>query len=155
MEFEGVLQDRSRWNTGACSIGKALDLLGTKTAFLIVRECFYGSTRFDDFSERIGVSAPAVSRALRQLEAAGVIAKVPYRDPGQRERDGYVLTQMGEDLLPVLIALLKWGDEYLQDGHKPLALIDKKTGREVEVQVTSRPGQQVAAGGIEIQWAGR
>lgn len=155
MGFERLLQDRSRWNTDACSIGKALDLLSTKTAFLIVRECFYGSTRFDEFSERIGVSAPAVSRALKQLEAAGVIEKVPYREPGQRERDGYVLTRMGEDLLPVLLSLLKWGDEYLQDGRKPLELIDKTTGREVEVQVTSRPGQQVGAEGIEVRWAGR
>lgn len=155
MEFERLLRDRSRWNTDACSIGKALDLLGTKTAFLIVRECFYGSTRFDDFAERIGVSAPAVSRALKQLEVAGVIARAPYREPGQRERDGYTLTRMGEDLLPVLLALLKWGDEYLQDGHKPLELIDKKTGREIEVQVTSRPGQAVTASGIEIRRTGR
>ncbi|MUM19043.1 helix-turn-helix transcriptional regulator [Mycobacterium sp. CBMA271] len=155
MEFERLLQDRSRWNTDACSIGKALDLLGTKTAFLIVRECLYGSTRFDEFADRIGVSAPAVSRALKQLETEGVIAKVPYREPGQRERDGYVLTQMGQDLLPVLLALLKWGDEYLQDGRKPLALIDKKTGREIEVQVTSRPAQTVTADGIEIRRTGR
>ncbi|NGX10078.1 transcriptional regulator [Mycobacteroides franklinii] len=155
MDFERLLQDRSRWKTEECSIGKALDLLGTKTAFLIVRECFYGSTRFDEFSERIGVSAPAVSRALKQLEAAGVVEKVPYREPGQRERDGYVLTQMGKDLLPVLLSLLKWGDEYLQDGHKPLTLIDKKTGREIEVEVTSRPGQAVSADGIEIRRARR
>lgn len=39
-----------------------------------------------------------------------------------------MLTRMGEDLLPVLLSLLKWGDDYLQDGHKPLTLIDKKTG---------------------------
>lgn len=155
MDFERLLQDRSRWKTEECSIGKALDLLSTKTAFLIVRECFYGSTRFDEFSERIGVSAPAVSRALKQLEAAGVVEKVPYREPGQRERDGYVLTQMGKDLLPVLLSLLKWGDEYLQDGHKPLTLIDKKTGREIEVEVTSRPGQAVSADGIEIRRARR
>ncbi|EIT96087.1 hxlR-like helix-turn-helix family protein [Mycobacteroides abscessus MAB_030201_1075] len=155
MGFERPLRDRSRWNTDACSIGKALDLLSTKTAFLIVRECFYGSTRFDEFAERIGVSAPAVSRALKQLEAAGVIEKVPYREPGQRERDGYVLTRMGEDLLPVLLSLLKWGDDYLQDGHKPLTLIDKKTGGEIGVQVTSRPGQAVSADGIEVRVARR
>jgi len=153
MELERLLRDRSRWNADACSIGKALDLLGTKTAFLIVRECFYGSTRFDEFAERIGVSAPAVSRALRQLETAGVVEKSPYREPGQRERDGYVLTRMGEDLLPVLLSLLKWGDEYLQDGHKPLALIDKQTGREVGVEVTSSPGRAVSADGIEVRAA--
>lgn len=82
-------------------------------------------------------------------------SKVPYREPGQREREGYVLTRMGEDLLPVLLSLLKWGDDYLQDGHKPLTLIDKKTGGEVGVQVTSRPGQAVSADGIEVRVARR
>ncbi|MBB4855306.1 hypothetical protein HNP40_002707 [Mycobacteroides chelonae] len=53
----------------------------------------------------------------------------------------------------MLLALLKWGDEYLQDGRKPLALIDKKTGREIGVEVTSRPGQTVSADGIEIRLA--
>jgi DNA-binding HxlR family transcriptional regulator len=153
MEFEARLRDRSRWNTDECSIGKALDLLGTKTTFLIIRECFYGSTRFDEFAERVGVSAPAVSRSLKQLEEVGVIVKVPYREPGQRERDGYVLTPMGEDLLPVLLALFKWGDAHLQDGRPPLALVDKATGREIEVQVTSRPRKAVAADDIEVRVA--
>lgn len=152
MEFEDLLADRSRWNTDACSIGKALDLLSTKTAFLIVRECFYGSTRFDEFVDRIGVSAPAVSRALKQLETAGVVVREPYREPGQRERAGYVLTPMGRDLLPVLVALLKWGDTYLQDGHGPLLLVDRDTGREVDVQVTSKPGKALPAGSIEIRY---
>jgi DNA-binding HxlR family transcriptional regulator len=62
-----------------------LSLLSTKTVFLVIRECFYGTDRFDDFVARIGTSAPAVSRALRQLEPARVIDRVPYqgaRQPG-------------------------------------------------------------------------
>src|SRR5690349_1263371 len=120
MTFERRLRDRSRWTIGDnCSAAKVLDLLSTKTVFLAVRECFYGTTRFDDFVDRIGASAPAVSRALKQLEHAGVLNRVPYREPGQRARDEYRLTEAGEDLLPVFLSLIQWGDAHLQDGSPP------------------------------------
>ena len=120
MEFEKRLADRDRWSIGdGCSVAKVMDLLSTKTAFLVIRECFYGTTRFEDFVERIGTSAPAVSRALKQLESAGIIARVPYREPGRRARDEYRLTAAGEDLLPVFLSLMQWGDAHLQDGKAP------------------------------------
>ena len=66
MEFERRLRDRLMWSIGdACSVSRVLDLLSTKTVFLVVRECFYGTTRFEDFMERIGTSAPAPSPFAR------------------------------------------------------------------------------------------
>jgi DNA-binding HxlR family transcriptional regulator len=83
MEFERRLRDRLMWSIGdACSVSRVLDLLSTKTVFLVVRECFYGTTRFEDFVERIGTSAPAISRALKQLELAQIVTRVPYQEPG-------------------------------------------------------------------------
>src|SRR6185437_6493967 len=77
MQFEERLRNRDAWSIGGrCSTARVLDLLNTKTVFLVVRECFYGTTRFEDFVTRIGTSAPAVSRALNQLKAAGVIVPV-------------------------------------------------------------------------------
>ncbi|MEB3032064.1 winged helix-turn-helix transcriptional regulator [[Mycobacterium] nativiensis] len=137
MEFESRLRDRTRWAAGdRCSVARLLDVLSTKTAFLAVRECFYGTTRFEDFVERIGASAPAVSRALKQLEMAGIIARVPYRDSGQRVRHEYRLTPAGEDLLPVLLALIQWGDKYLQDGAPPLNFVTADAQHKVGVRVT-------------------
>ncbi|MCF6388507.1 helix-turn-helix transcriptional regulator [Mycobacterium sp. MBM] len=137
MTFEPRLQDRGSWTIGErCSAAKVLNLLSTKTVFLVVRECFYGTTRFEDFVERIGTSAPAVSRALKQLEAAGVLERTPYREPGARVRDEYRLTRAGEDLLPVFLSLMQWGDAYLQDGKPPLSFLDRD-GRRVQVRVTA------------------
>ncbi|WP_024442120.1 helix-turn-helix domain-containing protein [Mycobacterium sp. UM_WGJ] len=137
MQFEPRLRDRSRWSTGdACSVVRLLDVLSTKTAFLVVRECFYGTSRFEDFMARIGASAPAVSRALKQLESAGIITRVPYQEAGQRVRDEYRLTPAGEDLLPVMLALTQWGDKYLQDGKPPLSFVDATTQRRIGVRVT-------------------
>lgn len=141
MEFENRLQDRRQWSIGeGCSMSKVLELLSTKTAFQVVRELFFGTTRFEDFVERIATSAPAVSRALKQLEAAGIVARVPYREPGQRARDEYRLTEAGEDFLPVFMALVQWGDAYLQDGPTRLAFVDAETGRAVGVRVTTDTG---------------
>jgi DNA-binding HxlR family transcriptional regulator len=141
MEFENRLQDRQQWSIGeGCSMSRVLELLSTKTAFQVVRELFFGTTRFEDFVDRIATSAPAVSRALKQLEAAGIVARVPYREPGKRVRDEYRLTEAGEDFLPVFMSLVQWGDAYLQDGLAPLSFVDADTGRPVGVRVTTDTG---------------
>lgn len=141
MEFEKKLRDRQKWSIGdGCSMAKALDQLNTKTAFLVLRECFYGTTRFEDFVERIGTSAPAVSRAMKQLESAGIVTRVPYQEPGRRARDEYHLTPAGKDLLPVFLALVQWGDKHLQNGRGPLRFVDAASGRGLGVQVTDESG---------------
>ena len=138
MEFEKRLQDRQQWSIGdACSMSKVLELLSTKTAFQVIRELFFGTTRFEDFVERIGTSAPAVSRALKQLEAAQIVARARYQEQGRRARDEYRLTEAGEDLLPVFMSLVQWGDTYLQDAPAPLSFVDADTGQTVEVRVTA------------------
>lgn len=155
MTFERRLQDRAAWTVGErCSAAKVLDLLSTKTVFLAVRECFYGTTRFEDFVERIGTSAPAVSRALKQLEAAGVVRRAPYREPGRRARDEYHLTPAGEDLLPIFLSLMQWGDAHLQDGKPPLSFRDQQ-GRPVQVRVTADTDcPAVHSGDLEIRYNG-
>ncbi|BCZ21436.1 helix-turn-helix domain-containing protein [Mycobacterium senriense] len=141
MEFDNRLHDRRQWTIGeGCSMSKVLELLSTKTAFQVVRELFFGTTRFEDFVERIATSAPAVSRALKQLEAAGIVARVPYQERGQRARDEYRLTEAGEDFLPVFMSLVQWGDAYLQDGPAPLKFVDADTGETVGVRVTTDTG---------------
>lgn len=141
MKFEEKLRDRKRWSIGdGCPMAKTLDLLSTKTTFLVLRECFYGTTRFEDFVDRIGASAPAVSRAVKQLEAAGIIERVPYQEPGHRVRDEYRLTPAGKDLLPVLLSLAQWGDKHLQGGRGPLRFVDAETGRPLGVRVTDEKG---------------
>src|ERR1700759_1578284 len=107
MEFEPALRDRSGWNIGeACSMTRVLEVLSTKTAFQVLRELFFGTVRFEDFVSQTESSAPAVSRALKRLEAAGIVDRTPYQEPGQRARDQYRLTEAGEDLLPAFMALV-------------------------------------------------
>jgi DNA-binding HxlR family transcriptional regulator len=157
MEFEEPLQDREGWFIGdACSMSKVLDLLSSKTTFQVVRELFFGTTRFDDFVERIGSSAPAVSRSIKQLESARIVARSRYQEPGRRGRDEYRLTGAGEDLLPVFLSLVQWGDSHLQKGRAPLSFVDADSGRPVEVRVTAdTDGSVLRSADVRIRQSAR
>ena len=108
VQLVGVLDPRSGWEARRCSLAKALDVLGTRTSFLLMREAFYGTTRFDDFVTRIGASEPVTAARLRELVEAGLLEREPYREPGQRTRQGYRLTEKGGDLLPAMVGLMQW-----------------------------------------------
>jgi DNA-binding HxlR family transcriptional regulator len=94
--LQGVLADRDAWTAvGQCSIEKTMSALGTKSAMLIMREAYYGTTRFDDFAHRVGVTKAAAAARLAELVDLGLLTRQPYREPGQRTRDEYVLTEAG------------------------------------------------------------
>ncbi len=141
--MEGPLADLSAWKPTECSIAKAMDLIGTRSAILILREAYYGTTRFDGFAARIGITDAAASGQLRKLTEAGLLAKRPYQDAGKRTRHEYVLTDMGRDLLPAVLALMQWGDAYLQPGPAPLLLVEESSGARVRVQVRSESGREI------------
>nr|WP_067786994.1 helix-turn-helix domain-containing protein [Nocardia amikacinitolerans] len=141
--MEGPLADLSSWRADDCSIAKAMDLIGTRSAVLILREAYYGTRRFDGFAARVGITDAAAAAQLRKLTAAGVLAKQPYQEEGKRTRHEYVLTPMGRDLLPAILALMQWGDAHLQPGPAPLLLVEVATGAPVRVEVRSATGKEV------------
>ncbi|MFC4123805.1 winged helix-turn-helix transcriptional regulator [Nocardia rhizosphaerae] len=141
--MEGTLADLSKWDTAGCSIARAMDLVGTRSAILILREAYYGTTRFDGFARRVGITDAAVAGQLRKLTAAGLLEKRPYQEEGKRTRHEYVLTRMGSDLLPAVVALWQWGDTYLQPGPPPLLRVDAETGAPVRVELRSADGAEV------------
>ncbi|TQS42671.1 winged helix-turn-helix transcriptional regulator [Cryptosporangium phraense] len=152
MTLEGPLADRARWQADACSVGKAMDVVGTRSAMLLIREAFYGTTRFDDFASRVGITDAIAAARLKELVAAGIFAKRPYREPGQRTRYEYVLTEMGQDLLPALLALMRWGDRYLQEGGEgPVDVVAAETGEPVEVSPRTSEGVAVDADALKVR----
>src|SRR5579863_5437588 len=118
IHMTGKLEPRSSWPAPGdnCPIARTFETVGTKSALVILREAFYGATRFEEFVERTGLSEPAVAARLRELTDEGLLEKIPYREPGQRARSGYELTGKGGDLLPVLVAMMRWGDRWLFPG---------------------------------------
>lgn len=125
-----------------CPLDRAMQVVGSRSAALLMREAFYGTTRFDDFSRRVGITEAVTATRLRELVAAGLLAKQPYREPGQRTRHEYVLTDSGRDLVPALIALAEWANRH--DPHRlaPVAT-HADCGEQVRVALTCDAGHPV------------
>lgn len=149
--LEGPLADRSAWQADACSIGKAMEVIGTRSAVLLLREAFYGTTRFDDFASRVGITDAVTAARLKQLVNLGVFARHPYREPGQRTRYEYHLTQMGRDLFPAVFALMQWGDEHLQHSGGPLTIVERETGAPITIAPRSESGEILAVEDVAIR----
>jgi DNA-binding HxlR family transcriptional regulator len=135
IRLTGVLEPRGGWSAEGCSIDRAIALLGTRSALLILREAFYGTTRFEDFATRVGVSQPVAASRLRELVAEGLLEREPYKAPGQRTRDQYRLTAKGSDLVTVITALMQWGDRWLAPGGGPVALRHEGCGELVRAEL--------------------
>jgi DNA-binding HxlR family transcriptional regulator len=156
VQLQGPLADRDAWQATRCSIDKALGVVGTRSALLLMREAFYGTRRFDDFASRVGITEAVAAARLKELVEAGLLTRRPYREPGQRTRYEYVLTEMGRDLAPAALALMQWGDRYLTgESGAPLALSHVDCGAPVHVEVRCENGHGVELGDVAVRPARR
>jgi DNA-binding HxlR family transcriptional regulator len=149
--LQGGLADRDAWSAvGHCPIERTMALLGTKSAMLIMREAYYGTTRFDDFWRRVGVTKAAAAARLAELVEAGLLERRPYQAPGQRSRDEYVLTEAGLDFMPVVWAMFEWGQRHL-DRPSPLQLAHRDCGAEATVTIRCADGHDVPADELAVR----
>ena len=133
-----------------CSVGRTIRILSDAWSFLIVRECLFGARRFEQFQSRLGLPRQTLIERLRRLNDQGLLRKVEYmRRPPRYE---YRLTNMGMDLYPSLITMLRFGDKWIPGKPQvPLQLIHKSCGCECEPLVAcSACGEEVKA--REVKW---
>ena len=146
----GVLEPRGSWTADRCTIAKALEVVSARSALLILREAFYGTTRFDDFAKRVGISEPVAATRLRELVEQGLLEREDYREPGQRTRQRYRLTGKGADLFPALAALMQWGDRWLDERGGPVELRHRDCGEPVAVELRCSAGHAVTADALDL-----
>jgi DNA-binding HxlR family transcriptional regulator len=131
-----------------CPIAWAMNLVGSRSAMLLMREAFYGTTRFDDFVRRVEVAPATASAHLRALTDGGLLRRQPYREPGGRSRDEYALTPAGADLMPVIFGLFEWGRRHT--GARPMIeFAHAGCGQPIEVSVRCTAGHEVGLDEIE------
>jgi DNA-binding HxlR family transcriptional regulator len=122
---------RKRFIGMDCSIARALEEVGEWWSLLIVRECTQGSSRFEEFQGQLGIARNVLTARLERLTGLGILERYPVAD--RANTYGYRLTQKGEDLYPVLVTLMQWGDRWLAvSGKAPLALLDAATGTPIK-----------------------
>ncbi len=122
---------RSDWSAAPCPVRRSLDVLGDPWVLLIMRDVLHGNGRFDGLRDHLGISEAVLSRRLRTMREAGLLATVDYTRAG-RTRQRYVATEAGTDLLPVLQQLALWAERHTTapagGGH--MALVHESCGQE-------------------------
>ncbi len=153
IQMTGTLEPRDSWTADACPMAHALDVVRNRSAFLVLREAFYGATRFEEFAARTGLSEPVTATRLRELTDAGLLEREPYQEPGQRTRRLYRLTEKGSDLLPAIVALMQWGDKWVLPGGARVEVRHQDCGSAVRAELRCEHGHDV--GGDELELARR
>jgi DNA-binding HxlR family transcriptional regulator len=132
-----------------CSVAQTLEVVGDWWALLIVRDVFFGVSRFDDIQRRLGIARNTLTDRLDWLCRRDVLDRVPYGDSGGRFE--YRLTEKGRDLQPVLMAMVAWGDKWGGTAANPPLVPTDSHGDPVELRmVNARTGRRVAADKVRM-----
>jgi len=127
-----------------CSIGRAMELLGERWTFLILREAFWGVRRFTELQRNLGIARNILSNRLQTLVGAGILERRLYQaDP---ERYEYRLSEMGRDLYPAFVAIKRWGDKHLAPGTTRPLVLRHSCGHDADPHMTcSHCGEAIDA----------
>jgi len=121
---------RTDFSDMECSIARTLGVIGERWSLLIVRDAFYGIRRFDDFRADLGIARNVLTDRLNTLVDQGIFERRQYEQRPPRYE--YLLTAKGIDLLPVILAMMRWGDRWEGDGAPPVTLTHKNCGHRTE-----------------------
>jgi DNA-binding HxlR family transcriptional regulator len=129
------------YDSANCAIGAAVDIIGERPTFLVLREAFNGVRRFDDMRRRTGMPRQVLSDRLARLVREDLLRRAPYQDAGQRTRHEYRLTSKGLDLYPVLVALMEWGDRHALGPAGPQVMLrHRDCGEPLRLQLSCQAG---------------
>jgi DNA-binding HxlR family transcriptional regulator len=135
-----------------CPLPAAVDVIGEKWAFLILRGAINSLRHFEEFQAGLGIARNILSDRLSKLVAGGILERSP--DPSDRRKVIYSLTRKGKALMPVILALRQWGEEW-GNGPADVVLVDKKNGRPVRrISVVAEDGR-VLSDPDDLVWTAR
>ena len=133
---------RTSFESMNCPVARAVDVLGDSWNVLILREAFYGRSRFDEFIAELGIPSNTLTRRLQEMVDGGLLEKKLYSEHPPRYQ--YVMTERGRDLRPVLLTLMAWGNKHAMPKQQPARMFDTETGEPVELAlVDARTGKVI------------
>jgi DNA-binding HxlR family transcriptional regulator len=153
MPADTLTSDIDRFKDAAlsCPIPGAVELIGEKWAFLILRGAFNGLHHFEEFQAGLGIARNILSDRLSKMVAGGILER--SADPADKRRVIYSLSAKGEGLLPVILALRQWGEEWGY-GKMEIVLADRRDGRPVrKMCVQAHDGRELKLG--DLTWVER
>ena len=134
----------SAYDSGTCSIARTLELIGDRWTLLVLRDVANGVGRFDELIAHLGIARNVLSSRLTRLTEAGLVERTAYREPGERERYAYRLSGPGRELMPVLVAVMDWGDRHLAGPEgAPAVVRHADCGAPVRVTLSCEAGHEL------------
>ncbi len=120
---------RTSFSDWPCSIARTSDLLGAWWSPLVMRELFFGTTRFEDIHAALSIGRNVLTDRLKRLAEEGIVERRQYQE--RPPRFEYHLTEKGRDFYPVVLAMVRWGDRWLYAGEEPPLRIRHATCGEI------------------------
>ena len=102
--------DKLREPLGECSLPAALEAMGERWAFLILRAAFNGLRHFEEFQSELGIARNILANRLGRFVDHGIMERQSLAE--DRRKIAYCLTDKGYALLPTMIALRQWGERW-------------------------------------------
>lgn len=93
-----------------CGLPSALEAMGERWSFLILRGALSGIKHFEEFQGSLGIARNILANRLSRLVEKGILVREPMSC--DRRKVEYRLTQKGRELAPVMIALRQWGEKW-------------------------------------------
>ena len=135
-----------------CGLPAALEVMGERWSFLILRAAFNGLVHFEDFLGQLGIARNILSNRLARLVEHGVLERVPCEH--DRRKVEYRMTEKGSDLLPAMLALRQWGEKYTMNVPSNPVLVDKRDERPIApIAIRAHDGR--AIGWHDLAWKER
>jgi len=126
-----------------CPIARSLGKVGEWWSILILRDAFYGLSRFDEFEKSLKIAPNMLTRRLAGLVAGGLMEKRQYS--ARPPRYEYLLTEKGRAFKPVLLAFVGWGNEHLAPEGASLLVVNRETGQPAEqILIDKLSGQAIS-----------
>ncbi|MEB3416599.1 helix-turn-helix domain-containing protein [Alteriqipengyuania sp. WL0013] len=134
----------------ACGLPGALEVMGERWSFMILRASFNGVHHFEEFLDELGIARNILSSRLTKLVEHGILARTPC--PDDRRKIEYRLTEKGFDLLPAMLALRQWGMKYGAEFIENPVLVDKRDRLPIgPVIITAHDGRELTHEDLWLQ----
>lgn len=135
-----------RWNelkNDRCPVARGLSVVGDRWTMLVLRESFFGTRRFEQIQERLGIARPVLANRLAKLEADGLLYREAYQ--ARPVRYEYKLTERGKSFYPVLVSLIKWAELNVPCEHGSVTtMLDRNTARAIKpILIDAESGEEI------------
>lgn len=144
-----------KFSLDVCGIFQITEILNDKWTILILREAFYGVTKFNVFIENTGISKQVLSNRLKHLIQLEIFQLSVYKEVGVRERKEYLLTSKGKSLNIVLLAMLESGSNFIPKNKDVVQVLHKDTNEPLKLKLVDSKNQVVDFESIEMKLINR